>query len=323
MADRNEMLEAALDSLPDGIALFGSDGTITFWNQAAEAITGYPDTDLLMHALPEELKPLLPHVALREDSLGGIAQRHRQGTRVSARHKLGHEIQIITRAAILLDRLGEAIGTAALFHPAESLDALPHGETSGSEEVGASQTDLEERLRIEFEDFERGGPPVGVLWIEIDQAAELRKTHGVGACQAMIEKVHRAIAQGLRPTDEIGRWGDDEFLVITHERTAEMLNAHARTLAGMARTTDFRWWGDRVSLTVSIGAAQARREQEETLPRLLERARAAMESSTQQGGNRITSAPGSFQENCALGLVVVEQAQDEGNESGDAAGRQS
>ena len=47
MADRNELLEAALDSLPDGIALFGSDGTITFWNQAAEAITGYPDTDLL------------------------------------------------------------------------------------------------------------------------------------------------------------------------------------------------------------------------------------------------------------------------------------
>jgi chemotaxis protein MotA len=28
-------------------------------------------------------------------------------------------------------------------------------------------------------------------------------------------------------------------------------------LAGLARTADFRWWGDRVSLTVSIGAAQA------------------------------------------------------------------
>ena len=55
----------------------------------------------------------------------------------------------------------------------------------------------------------------------------------------------------------MGRWGDDEFLIVAHERSAEMLASHAQTLAGLARTADFRWWGDRVSLTVSIGAAQA------------------------------------------------------------------
>src|SRR5208337_596676 len=100
------------------------------------------------------------------------------------------------------------------------LDALPHGDTSGSEEVGTSQTDLEERLTNEFEDFQRGGPALGVLWIGIDQAAELRKTHGVGACQAMITKVRHTLAQGLRPAEELGQWGDDEFLIIAHERTA-------------------------------------------------------------------------------------------------------
>jgi diguanylate cyclase (GGDEF)-like protein len=229
----------------------------------------------------------------------------------------------MTRAAVLLDKMGETIGIAALFHPAEGLDALPHGDASESEDVGASQTDLEERLGIEFEDFQRGGPPIGVLWIGIDQAAELRKTHGVCACQAMVAKVHRTLTQGLRPTEELGRWGDDEFLIIAHERTPEMLSAHARTLAGMARTADFRWWGDRVSLTVSVGASQVRRELGETLPRLLERAKTAMESSMQQGGNRVTAAPGSIPEKCALGLVVVEQATEGNNDSGNAAGRQA
>ena len=75
----------------------------------------------------------------------------------------------------------------------------------------------------------------------------------------MLEKVERTLASGLKPAEEIGRWGDDEFLVLSHERNAAMLAAHAQTLAGLARTTDFRWWGDRVSLTVSIGAAQAER----------------------------------------------------------------
>ena len=30
-----------------------------------------------------------------------------------------------------------------------------------------------------------------------------------------------------------------------------------KLLAGLARTADFRWWGDRVSLTVSVGVAMA------------------------------------------------------------------
>jgi GGDEF domain-containing protein len=67
---------------------------------------------------------------------------------------------------------------------------------------------------------------------------------------------------------------------------------HAQALAGLARTADFRWWGDRISLTVSIGAAQACQNQDEGLAQLLERAQKAMESSIHAGGNRITSAPG-------------------------------
>jgi diguanylate cyclase (GGDEF)-like protein/PAS domain S-box-containing protein len=328
MTDRTELLEAALDSLPDGIVLFGSEGNIVFWNQAAEEITGYTGIELLTHEIPEELKPLLRNVTLCTGPLLGLAPQSKHGSLVSARHKLGHDVRMISRTTVLVDRLGEAVGIAALFHPAESLDALPHGDTSESEDVGASQTDLEERLRIEFEDSQRGGPPIGVLWIGIDQAPELRKTHGVSACQAMVAKVHRTLTQGLRPAEELGRWGDDEFLIIAHERTPEMLSAHARTLAGMARTADFRWWGDRVSLTVSIGASQVRREPGETLPRLLERAKAAMETSMHQGGNRITSAPGSLPEKCALGLVAVEQAPEERNDPGNrdpenAAGRQA
>jgi diguanylate cyclase (GGDEF)-like protein len=181
------------------------------------------------------------------------------------------------------------IGSVVLFHPAEFLDALPQGETGENEDVQASQDDLKDRLESLFEDFDRGGLAFGVLWIAIDQAQELRKTHGAGACEAMFQRVERALMRGLRPAEHIGRWGDDEFLVISHERTPALLADHAQTLAGLSRTADFSWWGDRVSLTVSIGAAQA--EMHGTLGDLLERAKAAMFSSYQAGGNHITAAP--------------------------------
>jgi GGDEF domain-containing protein len=87
----------------------------------------------------------------------------------------------------------------------------------------------------------------------------------------------------------MGRWGADEFLVVSREQTGETLKAHARTLAGLARVTDFRWWGDRITITVSIGAATAAGPG--SLISLLERAKAAMLTSFHAGGNQTTEVP--------------------------------
>ena len=282
MTDRTELLEAALDCLANGIALLDSEGRLVFWNRAAEAVTGHASVDLLARPAPQALEPLLCVAADSADC------EPEHGALVTARHKLGHPVQVIARTLVLRDGLGRRVGNAIVFHPAESLDALPRGECGEGSGVERSQVNLEERIEEVFEDFTRAGVPFGVLWIAVDQAHELRKTHGAGACEAMLEKVERALAQGLRPAEEVGRWGDGEFLVISHERTPKLLADHAQVLAGLARTAEFRWWGDRVSLTVSIGAAQA--SPAETLPQLLERAQHAMVASTHAGGNQITSA---------------------------------
>jgi diguanylate cyclase (GGDEF)-like protein/PAS domain S-box-containing protein len=290
MSDHLELLEAALDVLPDGIAVAGPDGRVAFWSSAAEAITGHPRATLLGRPVSEALDTLIVGGRCQWTILTDTASQQARGSLVHVRHRMGHEFPAIARILILRDGLGERMGTAVLFHPAQGLDALPHGVTSQDEDVVASLTNLDDRLQIEFEDLTRGGPPFGVLWITVDQAQALRKTHGIRACEAMFEKVERALSNGLRPSEELGRWGDDEFLVISHERTSEMLAAHAQLLAGLARTADFRWWGDRISLTVSIGAAQA--DSDETLAQLLERAQVSMHSSIHAGGNQITSASG-------------------------------
>jgi diguanylate cyclase (GGDEF)-like protein len=303
MTDRAELLEATLDSLPEGLALLGENCHVVFWNQAAHAITGYASLDVIGRSVPEGLKPLLERSCLCEgaaldassagfDSPGTCPDDGHEtgrGLVAHARHKLGHEVSTMARLLVLRDGLGQRIGMAVLFHSAESLDALPNGETGENTAVEASQEDLKDRLATLFEDFAQGGLAFGVLWITVDQAHDLRKTHGAGACEALFKKVEHALTRGLRPGEHLGRWGEDEFLVISHERNPAMLADHAQTLAGLARTADFRWWGDRVSLTVSIGAAQA--ESSYTLADLLERARVSMLSSHHAGGNQITPAP--------------------------------
>src|SRR5271165_3057831 len=287
MADRAELLEAALDVYPEGLALLDQAGRVVYWNRAAEVITGHAGVGVVGRELPQALEPLIccgvyEHTEPRHDPPVS------RGTLVHTQHQHGYDVPTIARRVILRDPLGARIGTAAVFHPADRTAALPHGETSDESEVRESQTELRERLHAEFEEFVEENIPLGLIWITVDQAGEMRKTHGARACEAMLENVERTMANALRPGDEIGRWGDHEFLVLSHEPEDSVLANHAQVLAGIARTADFRWWGDRLSLSVSIGAAEA--ESGEALAELLKRAQSAMLESRRAGGNRVTLA---------------------------------
>ncbi len=68
MTDRTELLEAALDSIPEGIVLLGEEGEVVFWNTAAEAITGHARVELVGRAVPVTLNALLDGPAPQEDS---------------------------------------------------------------------------------------------------------------------------------------------------------------------------------------------------------------------------------------------------------------
>jgi diguanylate cyclase (GGDEF)-like protein/PAS domain S-box-containing protein len=290
MTDRAALVEAALDAYAEGLALLDNEARVVFWNRAAEIMTGYCGADLLGRRIPDGLEPITSCRDYETNPEPRKGPRLGRGSLVHAQHKLGHDVPAIARRVILRDGLGGRIGMAAVFHPGEQLAALPHGETSDGAEVLQSQVELEDRLTIEFEAFLNESVPLSVLWFCVDQARELRKTHGSRASETMLENVERALANGLRPGEEVGRWGDDEFLVLSHEISGDVLALHAQSLAGMARTADFRWWGDRISLTVSVGAATA--EKGEMLPGLLERAQSAMLASAAAGGNHITLAPG-------------------------------
>ena len=281
--DRSELLESMVESLPDGVALLSSADELICWNQAAAELTGYEAIDLLGRVVPEGLEPLLGEAGAAAAEQGAGHKSH-----LRIRHKLGHELPLVGMHLILRDALGGRIGRVVLFHPARQLDSLPRGEAGDSASIAASQQELEERLDQEYDDFVSGGDRFGVLWIAVDPAAELRKTHGAAACQGMLDKLEHVVAQALRPGEILGRWGTEEFLIIAHERTPEMLSIHARHVAGLARTTDFRWWGDRVPVTVSIGVCQARRGHTESLAALLQEAQKNLQLSRQAGGNAIT-----------------------------------
>lgn len=287
MADRAELVEAALEVYREGLALLDCEGRVIFWNRAAESMTGYCGAQVLGRPIPDALEGLTRCPLWDADNRNASGAR---GSVVHAQHVRGHDLALLARQMVLRDGLRERIGTAAVFHCTEQKVALAHAPIGESREVIESQADLEERLEFEYQASLQGGAPLGILWISVDQAHDLRRTHGARACEAMLEAVERTLANSLPPGQDLGRWSDDGFLVVAREGAGEVLATRAQALAGVARTADFRWWGDRISITVSVGLAVA--DGAEPLPELLQRARLAMGTSIHAGGNHVTVAPG-------------------------------
>jgi diguanylate cyclase (GGDEF)-like protein len=269
---------------------------VLLWNAAATAITGYLSAEMLSRGLHADFYQIEPHH--HADLEHGIVRRQADVTErpvlVSLRHGGGHRLPAMLRCNPLRDALGARFGTLLRFHPVEEIDALPHGTSNddGAQEkqVEQSQEEMEDRLDEAWQEWRANAIPFGLLWIQIDQAAMLRKTHGCDAAEAMMKIVERTLLHGLKPTEMMVLWGVNEFLVLCHERTEQMLEAHAQHLCGLVRTADFRWWGDRVELTASVGAAQAEElhpERESSLSSLLKRAQDGMQESMHAGGNHV------------------------------------
>lgn len=327
MGNHTEMLEATLDLMEGGVAILDEQTNVLFWNRMATALTGYTVDDVIrrpclknLYQIDEEhrnragacaeahlrMGQIRAPVGFRWAVAGYTSRRPlseigpdsdqmrdemlRAPTLVSLTHKLGHSVPAMLRKAVLRDALGSRTGAALLFYPVEEIDALPRGENGEGEDIELSQAEMEDRLDAAYHQWMTSHMALGLLWITVDQAQSLRKTHGRDACEAMLRTIEQTILRQLNPAEIMGRWGDDEFLVLAHERTADLLLEHARRLTGVARTADFHWWGDRVGLTVSIGASQA--VEGDTLTSLLHRARRAMQASEYAGGNRATEARG-------------------------------
>ena len=311
IAHRTALLEAVLDSIEEGVILLDADARVAFWNQAATTISGYPRESLLgrscppgfyrldarhqedLQAFAESQQPVHGHFATGD--LHSVT--HEASNRpilVELRHRLGHLLPAMLKRTPLRDTLGIRIGSLLRFHPAEDSDQLPHGDSGEGVGVEHSQAEMEDRLDQSWRDWSASGLPFGLLWITIDQAERLRKTHGRDACESMLQSMTSTIRHGLKPTEILGRWGDNEFLVLAHERTPEMLLEHARQLLGLTRTAEFRWWGDRVSLTASIGLAHA--SPGDTLSAVMQAAQKAMQKSLLTGGNRVSHPPDRIQD---------------------------
>ena len=147
---------------------------------------------------------------------------------------------------------------------------------------------LDEPLAREVARASRYGNPLSIGVIDIDNFKRLNDTYGHQTGDRALIHLVRIVQSLLRPTDTIGRFGGEEFVIVLPETTAE---AGQRALERLQRELTREFFlanNERLLITFSGGVAQLRDGEGEAS--LVARADEAMYRAKQAGKNRVRVA---------------------------------
>ena len=129
------------------------------------------------------------------------------------------------------------------------------------------------------------GGPFSLLALDVDHFKRVNDTWGHAAGDLVLQRVAHACRAALRPGDQIGRTGGEEFMVVlpaTLERDAVSV---AERLRAAVEATDFSDVDPSLHVTISVGVAE--RTREDSLTRLSALADELLYRAKEAGRNRV------------------------------------
>ena len=154
--------------------------------------------------------------------------------------------------------------------------------------VSDALTGLANRLRLdqvlgqESARRARSGAPVSVILLDLDHFKTVNDQHGHPAGDRVLVTIGKLLKAGSRQTDEVGRWGGEEFLVVCRDTDLAGACASAQKLRERIAAQDFKGIGRR---TASFGVAQL--ADGEDVDALLARADVALYRAKRAGRDRV------------------------------------
>ena len=260
-----EIFRAALESLQAGVCVVDRDRKICYWNDGAERITGYLRQDVLGRFCGDILliKTREQRAALCDQNcplVDAMRDGRSREAHVYLHHKAGYAVPVSMRASPIRDLHGHVIGATENFIERPCIS--PRRRVDSNLVVGHGLDALTQlpdypfTAAYLFDRFTFASQhviPFGLLCIELDHLDTLTATHGLEAADAILNVVAHTLRNGIDPQDFVGRWSNNQFLVIDQNCSVDDLTATAERLKRLAYSSEIIWWGDQLSITASVG----------------------------------------------------------------------
>jgi len=298
----SEICCSILESLPVGLCVVDMQKKIVFWSDGAELITGHLRHEVIGHSCIGEAllhcdQPGCEFCGEGCPVARAIKSAQPQEAFGFLHHKSGYEIPVHIRAVPVHGRHGSIIGAAETFEKLQPATIPNHRDDSQNlpgciDEVTlvASPALMRSHLRQTLATFVEVQAPFGVLCLRLEGLAHFRASLGPEAASSLLRVVARSLESALWTTDYVGRWTDDEFLVVLNGCREEALVSVRERVRRMLAGDGIEWWGERHSLPISIGHASA--QPDDTVESLIQRARKSLEAAAAWRSNAASASTG-------------------------------
>jgi diguanylate cyclase (GGDEF)-like protein/PAS domain S-box-containing protein len=288
--DHSEIYRRLVESLPTGLCVVDMQKRIVLWSDGAERITGHLRHEVIGHSCVAE--PLLhcdqPGCEFcSEDCPVARAMKTSHPAQATGflHHKAGHEVPVRIQAVPVHNERGSIIGAVETFEDLQQAANPDRGERSQQlpdcvdcTTGVASRAMMQSHLRRALTSSIELQVSFGVLFFRLEGLQHFRASLGPEAASSLLRVVARSIESTVWITDFVGRWTEDQFLVILsgcrEESLSRVRERVRRTLAGEG----IEWWGERRSLPVSIGGTIA--QPDDTAESIVERAQKSLDSAS-------------------------------------------
>ncbi len=212
----NPAAEQILSALSDGVIGVDQHGNVTFMNAVACSLTGWSRADAIQQPLEnvftlqggnQVLEPtFLQRVLKRQVGIGPITKQqllNKKGSNLLIDYSIS---PLDANSAVLmfhdLSHIQDENRTLLYQVSYDPLTRLPNRDA------------IQQTLKQLHTRYERQNGTYSILLLDLDRFKLVNDTYGHNAGDQLLKKLATEMTASLRPYDNLGRWGGEEFLCI-------------------------------------------------------------------------------------------------------------
>jgi diguanylate cyclase (GGDEF)-like protein/PAS domain S-box-containing protein len=205
----------------DLITVLDAHGTVTYQSPSVERVLGYRADELegrdFARLLAKSDRPRLAQIVsgVGEAYVGGGSETH--VIECSLRHRNGSWLQFeVQHTDLLQDEhvRGVVLNSRDVSERKAFEDQLAHQAFHDPVTSLANRALFADRVQHSIMRSIRGGPSIGVMFIDLDDFKTVNDSLGHAAGDTVLQEVARRLLGAVRPADTVARFGGDEFAVL-------------------------------------------------------------------------------------------------------------
>lgn len=297
MGMANDLLRIIMDNMTDGVYFVDRERRITFWNNAAQRITGYKGEEVIGHSCHENLlnhvdkegKPLCTMSCPLHATMADGASRMAD---VLLRHKNGHRIPVRVRT-IPAYKDGNVIGgveifalKAALQYEDDFVETLTDIAMRDPLTGLPNRAYLQNLIAYKLHESAWLGKDCCIAVADLDDFRMFNNYYHQSTGDIALQSIAASLKTNVGEKDVIGRWNDDEFVGIFELPSHVAPHEIAEKIRILVARSGVMYGSKYLSVSASVGLSVVQRG--ETMESALSRAQNLMYQSKQKGKNCVS-----------------------------------